>query len=218
MKKICLIIIFVFTALLSFSLGTMAVSGASNLGNKAPITVNEKYQGVPKALQGQNAPNYVEPFSGYIPKFTKKPSSLEIYFPVQSENIKADGKYLGIEVQGDKWMELACAEALYSAQTGGGPFGAVILQIDPESGNVIRYWQNHNHVTEWNDPTAHAEISTIRQACADLGVFDLSNIQKSQSKLSQPGETSYCIIYSSAEPCPMCYSAIEWSRMPQLIF
>ena len=220
MKKIVMgVSLLLFISTLSFAALKSTTSGAGvTLKNSHAIEVNEKYQGVPQYLQGQDVPGYIEPFSGFVPKFTKVPSTLEVNFPIQSQNIKVDGKYDGIEVQGDKWMTIACEEALYSAQTGGGPFGAVILQIDAPTGNVIRYWKDHNHVTEWNDPTAHAEVSTIRQACADLGVFDLSSISKSQSKLPQPSNESYCIIYSSAEPCPMCYSAIEWSRMSQLIF
>jgi len=77
---------------------------------------------------------------------------------------------------------------------------------------------NHNHVTEWNDPTAHAEISTIRAATKQLGVINLGHINKQASKLPQPSEWSHCVIYSSAEPCPMCLSAIYWAGLKQLAF
>ncbi len=78
----------------------------------------------------------------------------------------------------------------------GGPFGAVIVR----NGKIIgRGW---NHVTSSNDPTAHAEVSAIREACTHLGTFDLSG----------------CEIYSSCEPCPMCLSAIYWARLDKLTF
>lgn len=78
----------------------------------------------------------------------------------------------------------------------GGPFGAVIVK----DGNVIgRGW---NCVTSSNDPTAHAEVMAIRDACATLNTFDLSG----------------CEIYASCEPCPMCLSAIYWARLNHLYF
>lgn len=78
----------------------------------------------------------------------------------------------------------------------GGPFGAVIVK----DGKIIgRGW---NRVTSSNDPTAHAEIMAIREACKTLGTFDLSG----------------CEIYSSCEPCPMCLSAIYWARLDKLWF
>jgi guanine deaminase len=82
----------------------------------------------------------------------------------------------------------------------------------------LRYWKDHNQVTSTNDPTAHAEIAAVRSACNSLGVFDLGRIAKEKSKLPQPGKWSYCVIYSSVEPCPMCYSAIYWARIPMLFF
>lgn len=76
----------------------------------------------------------------------------------------------------------------------GGPFGAVIVQ----KGIVVgRGW---NKVTSENDPTAHAEISAIRDACAQLKTFDLSG----------------CEIYTSCEPCPMCLGAIYWARISKI--
>jgi tRNA(Arg) A34 adenosine deaminase TadA len=78
----------------------------------------------------------------------------------------------------------------------GGPFGAVVVR----AGEVIATGQNQ--VTSSNDPTAHAEIVAIRAACAQLGTFTLTG----------------CEIYSSCEPCPMCFSAIEWARLERLTF
>ncbi|UCD46233.1 MAG: nucleoside deaminase [Candidatus Bathyarchaeota archaeon] len=113
---------------------------------------------------------------------------------------------------------MACEEARWSVEVGGGPFGAVLLQIDDGTGEAIRFWRDHNHVVEHSDPTAHAEISVIRSACHELGVHDLGEIRGSESKLPQEGEISHCEIYSSCEPCPMCYSAISWARIPVLVF
>jgi tRNA(Arg) A34 adenosine deaminase TadA len=123
-----------------------------------------------------------------------------------------------ILVKPNRWVEMACQEAKDSVAVGGGPFGAVLLQIDDETNQVIRLWKDHNHVTERLDPTAHAETSVIRAACQELGVIDLGCIEKAESRLSQEGETSRCEIYSSCEPCPMCYSAIAWARIPALVF
>jgi len=78
----------------------------------------------------------------------------------------------------------------------GGPFGAVIVK----GGEIIgRGW---NRVTSANDPTAHAEVDAIRDACSTLGTFSLAG----------------CEIYASCEPCPMCLSAIYWARLEALYF
>lgn len=138
----------------------------------------------------------------------KKPCSKEII----------NDLYKNIQFESDEWISLACNIALLSAKGNGGPFGAVILQICSTQNQIIRYWYNHNQVTIKNDPTSHAEINVIRDCCKDLGLFSLSKIKKDESKLFQPKEFSYCIIYSSCEPCPMCYSAIMWSRINNLIF
>ncbi|AFV22325.1 CMP/dCMP deaminase, zinc-binding protein [Methanolobus psychrophilus R15] len=78
----------------------------------------------------------------------------------------------------------------------GGPFGAVIVK----DGNIIS--KAHNDVLRTNDPTAHAEILAIRQACEVLGSFDLSG----------------CEIYATSEPCPMCLAAIFWARIKTVYF
>lgn len=159
-------------------------------------------------------------WNGYVPVCKLDNQDDCKYFPVQTANIKVSNIYAGIEVDGsiNKWMSMACNEAKSSVQEQGGPFGAVILQVDSATNQIIRYWVNHNQVTSSNDPTAHAEVMTIRSACASLGVFNLGVIKKEQSRLPQPGELSHCIIYSSAEPCPMCYAAICWANIPTLYF
>lgn len=78
----------------------------------------------------------------------------------------------------------------------GGPFGAVIVK----NGKVIA--EGFNQVTTGNDPTAHAEVVAIRNACEVLGDFDLSG----------------CEIYTSCEPCPMCLSAIYWARLDRIYY
>jgi len=78
----------------------------------------------------------------------------------------------------------------------GGPFGAVIVQ----DGKIIA--QGYNQVTSTNDPTAHAEIVAIRQACEKLQNFRLDN----------------CKIYASCEPCPMCLAAIYWAGIKTVYY
>jgi tRNA(Arg) A34 adenosine deaminase TadA len=77
----------------------------------------------------------------------------------------------------------------------GGPFGCVIVK----DGEIIG--EGHNRVTTANDPTAHAEVVAIRNACDHLGTFQLTG----------------CDVYTSCEPCPMCLGALYWAR-PERIF
>jgi len=85
-------------------------------------------------------------------------------------------------------------EALHSGQ--GGPFGALIVKDD----RIIA--EAHNRVTATNDPTAHAEIEAIREACRVLNDFYLQG----------------CEIYTSCEPCPMCLSAIYWAHVERIYY
>lgn len=78
----------------------------------------------------------------------------------------------------------------------GGPFGVAIVK----DGRIIA--TGVNTVTSTNDPTAHAEVNAIREACRVLGTFQLDG----------------CDIYSSCEPCPMCLGAIYWARPARLFF
>jgi len=78
----------------------------------------------------------------------------------------------------------------------GGPFGAVVVR----DGKIIA--EGVNQVTSTNDPTAHAEVLAIRQACANLGMFHLEN----------------CELYTSCEPCPMCLGAIYWAHLSRIYF
>ena len=91
-------------------------------------------------------------------------------------------------------------EAIALSQEGmnkneGGPFGCVIVKDDKIVG------RGNNKVSSTNDPTAHAEVTAIRDACKNLGSFQLTD----------------CEIYSSCEPCPMCLGAIYWAR-PKVVY
>jgi tRNA(Arg) A34 adenosine deaminase TadA len=101
-----------------------------------------------------------------------------------------------ITEQDKTFMREAIRLANESVSRGGGPFGAVIVK----DGEVIA--GSSNSVTIDNDPTAHAEVNTIREACRRLGTFDLSG----------------CTIYSSCEPCPMCLGAIYWARISRIFY
>jgi guanine deaminase len=97
--------------------------------------------------------------------------------------------------------ELFMREAIKEAESGmrdgrGGPFGCVIVR----RGEVIA--RGNNRVTSTNDPTAHAEITAIREACRTLNTFSLEG----------------CELYTSCEPCPMCLAAVYWARIPKLYY
>lgn len=94
------------------------------------------------------------------------------------------------------FMEKAVELSLENMRAGkGGPFGAIIVR----QGKIVG--TGANHVTSDNDPTAHAEVVAIRDACKNLGTFQLDD----------------CQIYTSCEPCPMCLAAIYWAR-PKAIY
>ena len=91
----------------------------------------------------------------------------------------------------ESYMQLAIDLAKENVEKGlGGPFGAVVVR----NGEVIA--TGTNGVTQFNDPTAHAEVTAIRNACKVLNSYQLDD----------------CEIYSSCEPCPMCLGAIYWAR------
>jgi guanine deaminase len=97
----------------------------------------------------------------------------------------------------NEFMKNAIDEALKGMICNeGGPFGAVIVR----NGEIIS--SAHNEVVKTNDPTAHAEVTAIRKASSILGRFDLSD----------------CEIYSSCEPCPMCFAAIHWAKIKKLYY
>ena len=93
-------------------------------------------------------------------------------------------------------MERAIALSIESVKSGGGPFGSVIIK----NNEIIS--EGMNRVTKNNDPTAHGEIVAIRNACKNLNDFSLKG----------------CELYTSCEPCPMCLSAIYWSRIDKIYY
>ena len=95
-----------------------------------------------------------------------------------------------------RFMAMATKLSYDNIDKGGGPFGAVIVKGD----EVIS--TGANSVTLLNDPTAHAEVLAIRNACAQLKDFRLTD----------------CIVYSSCEPCPMCLSALYWAGVKKIFF
>jgi len=96
-----------------------------------------------------------------------------------------------------KFMREAIRLSIQMMRRGkGGPFGAVVVR----NGKVVG--RGSNQVTSTNDPTAHAEILAIREACQRLKTFQLED----------------CELYTSCEPCPMCLSAIYWARLGRVFY
>ena len=96
----------------------------------------------------------------------------------------------------NKFMERAIELSIQSVNNGGGPFSSIIVRDE----KIIA--EGSNKVTLSNDPTAHGEIVAIREACEKLNNFNLSG----------------CELYSTCEPCPMCLSAIYWSRINKIYY
>lgn len=199
--------------------GSFVAAGAKetldpNIFSSAAVACDEVYEGTPPPLEIKDRSTYIQPWSGYCPECTL-PAAKNL--PCMTANIKYTD-YRGVERQGNKWMERACALALQSAKCGLDPFGTVLVQIDDETGKVIRYWQAVNLVNQINDVTAHAEINAMRGASRDLGVARFDVIAKAKAKLPQTGKTSHLEIYTSHESCPMCYAAMRMAHMPVLHF
>lgn len=98
----------------------------------------------------------------------------------------------------NEYMEQAKIEAFRGYKRDeGGPFGAII--VDKEGNEIAK---GNNKVIKNNDPTAHAEIVAIRQACKKLNTYNLSDY----------------ILYTSCQPCPMCLSAIIWSNIKEVYY
>ncbi len=94
------------------------------------------------------------------------------------------------------FLRRAVELALANVATGGGPFGAVIVR----DGRIVA--EGANRVAQASDPTAHAEVIAIREACRSLNHFQLDD----------------CVLYASCEPCPMCLGAIYWARLREVFF
>ena len=95
-----------------------------------------------------------------------------------------------------RFMRLAIAKAMVGVEAGGSPFGACIVK----NGEIVACV--HNVVWQTTDITAHAEIHCIREACRKLGVIDLEG----------------CTVYTTTEPCPMCFSAIHWAHCDRIVY
>ena len=95
-----------------------------------------------------------------------------------------------------KLMQEAVDLSAKSVKAGGGPFGAVVVK----DGKIVG--RGNNRVTLDNDPTAHAEVSAIRDACKNLKTFDLTG----------------CELYTSCEPCPMCLASSMWGRLKTIYY
>ena len=97
----------------------------------------------------------------------------------------------------EKFMDEAIRLAVDGVMAGdGGPFGAIVVK----DGKIVG--RGNNHVTSTNDPTAHAEVMAIRDACKNLNTFQLNG----------------CVLYTSCEPCPMCFGAIYWARLDKVYY
>lgn len=108
------------------------------------------------------------------------------YLPESTDYSEEDGRF----------MEMAINLSDENVDNGGGPFGAVIVK----DGNVVS--TGVNRVVPDNDPTAHAEVNAIRDACKRMGTFKLDG----------------CVVYSSCEPCPMCMSALYWAGVERICY
>ncbi|NNF59217.1 MAG: nucleoside deaminase [Rhodothermaceae bacterium] len=93
-------------------------------------------------------------------------------------------------------MRLAIEKAIAGVKAGGSPFGACIVR----DGEVVACV--HNVVWQTTDITAHAEVHGIREACRALATIDLSG----------------CTVYTTTEPCPMCFSAIHWAHCDRIVY
>lgn len=111
--------------------------------------------------------------------------------------IRAASQAVRPQTMNSPFMMRAIGLAVENVRSGqGGPFGAVVVK----DGNIIA--EGANQVTLTNDPTAHAEVLAIREACRKLRNFELKD----------------CDLYTSCEPCPMCMGAIYWSRLSRVFF
>lgn len=99
-------------------------------------------------------------------------------------------------LEDQKFMQMAIELSIENIDRGGGPFGAIIVR----DGELIA--EGANRVVPNNDPTAHAEVVAIRNACQKLQTFNLEG----------------CTVYTSCEPCPMCLSALYWAGIERICY
>jgi guanine deaminase len=96
----------------------------------------------------------------------------------------------------EKWLSQTIETAIQNVKNGGGPFAAIVVK----DGKIIGRGTNRVHVQ--HDPSAHAELLAIREACSALKSIDLSD----------------CILYASGEPCPMCLGAAYWATVGSIYY
>jgi guanine deaminase len=94
------------------------------------------------------------------------------------------------------WLDAVVSRATQNVADGGGPFAALVVR----GGDIVA--EGVNRVTRDLDPTAHAEVVAIRNACKEIGDFALAG----------------CVLVSSCEPCPLCLSAALWARVDEVVF
>jgi len=115
---------------------------------------------------------------------------------MEKDNSRCLPETMNYSKEDEKFMMMAIKLSEDNIDSGGGPFGAVIVR----DGEVIA--TGTNRVVPNADPTAHAEVMAIRNACAALGTFQLEG----------------CTVYSSCEPCPMCLSALYWAGVSRICY
>ena len=94
------------------------------------------------------------------------------------------------------WLSRAVELAVDNVASGGGPFGAMVVRGTEALSTGV------NRVTRDNDPTAHAEVVAIREACRSIGDFSLEG----------------CVLFTSCEPCPLCLSSALWARVDRVVY
>jgi guanine deaminase len=94
------------------------------------------------------------------------------------------------------WLSRAVELAVDNVASGGGPFGAMVVRGNEALSTGV------NRVTRDNDPTAHAEVVAIREACKAIGDFSLEG----------------CVLFTSCEPCPLCLSSALWARVDRVVY
>ena len=122
---------------------------------------------------------------------------LKIHCPNKTCRFESDHWHQYRELKMDKYMKLAIEEARLGIHNNeGGPFGSIIVK----DGKIIG--RGHNQVVKENDPTCHGEMQAIRNACKNIKSFDLTG----------------SVIYTTAEPCPMCLGAILWANIDHVYY
>ena len=121
---------------------------------------------------------------------------MSVYYRLDRKLGDMNRERFDFSAEDERFMELAIKLSDENVDNGGGPFGAVIVKDNQIVATGV------NRVVPNNDPTAHAEVTAIRNACSALGTFKLDG----------------CTVYSSCEPCPMCLSALYWAGVERICY